>query len=722
MLSAYLQPLMVHRLAFALFAPEMDGQIRIMERLRLLHGTQESLLAAAMQTAEEFRRAEERRTGRAPVAPGTPESALVLNTIRKLAPVLHRALTERTAEERIFRLSERKIAATPLEMIYHQLLRETVGPRRRDGLLPPPGDGPEGFPGTEQSRTIRRLLSSRIVMEHMEAFIRKAWRENRHLSVTVRLAEQISQFVRKQTPFFMDIPAIPGSGRAARRLASERRAEMLLARPTVREAEAVIRLLRHYLNREEAEERLHGRRIVRLARQETGRETDGETASVLPPLSVRARTVEPAPEAAAQLARTAARMQHAAPRSFLKAENIAATVQSALSLTVSVRRMLRLGAAWTGITEDQGPAFARPPFAEARSASPLSAWPVERVHLAAPRAFSALNSAVMAERAQALAARLSEPARRIAQRAELAAGHGGRETERSPAMAERRSALTHRAAAAPDGAGETAEGAASGLRAPATDAGRTAAQPSVTSPWARTVPAQEQPQPFRSAPRRVSQVHVTRREPAAPDANPDPGRRSVQAAPRDERPSAAAGDAAAMAAALEAALGGLQVPLAVRRSLRALQDVRLTRMTVRGEQNLFIHRQIFRRFNSRTDIYDSLISDTRVFTPSPAQSAGVPFVVARSPQPSAQPAPEVKIEQRHAAAARMEVAAKRTIAADYEPAIKALQTTIRKVEEDLSKVKSEWKEPRQPDIRKLTDEVYKALTSRLRFEQQKRGL
>ena len=58
--------------------------------------------------------------------------------------------------------------------------------------------------------------------------------------------------------------------------------------------------------------------------------------------------------------------------------------------------------------------------------------------------------------------------------------------------------------------------------------------------------------------------------------------------------------------------------------------------------------------------------------------------------------------------------------ADAHPVLATLQTAVKTVEEELQKAKELWTKP-ELDITRLTDQMYKELTKRIRLEQQRRG-
>jgi predicted nucleic acid-binding Zn-ribbon protein len=56
-----------------------------------------------------------------------------------------------------------------------------------------------------------------------------------------------------------------------------------------------------------------------------------------------------------------------------------------------------------------------------------------------------------------------------------------------------------------------------------------------------------------------------------------------------------------------------------------------------------------------------------------------------------------------------------------DPAVETLQHTVKAVEAELQKAKERWEKP-QIDMTRLADQMYRELTKRMRFEQQRRGL
>lgn len=77
---------------------------------------------------------------------------------------------------------------------------------------------------------------------------------------------------------------------------------------------------------------------------------------------------------------------------------------------------------------------------------------------------------------------------------------------------------------------------------------------------------------------------------------------------------------------------------------------------------------------------------------------------------------------RHVRDVRLDIAAKSTPPRQsQDPVVQTLQSAVKTVEDELAKVKEMWAKPKI-DMNKLSDQMYKELVKRIRFEQQRRGM
>jgi hypothetical protein len=97
-------------------------------------------------------------------------------------------------------------------------------------------------------------------------------------------------------------------------------------------------------------------------------------------------------------------------------------------------------------------------------------------------------------------------------------------------------------------------------------------------------------------------------------------------------------------------------------------------------------------------------------------------VAARAANKPAQNAAIVSVNPKASQSVRMDVASSKASARPLqEPMIQTLQQAIRTVEHDLNQAKTQWAKP-NIDMNKLTDQLFKEFSQRIRFMQQRKGM